>query len=123
MKNFLVTAVLLILIVLFASLQSFWKGLVYFALSFLIVLCLYWLIILLLQYINDYYKTFDEDFKIYCSEIINSTSATSQDINDNIDYYRKKYKKSILRDKLFDIAKMLVAISIIASSILGMITI
>ena len=123
MRNILVTIILLILIVLFASLQSFWNGLVYFALSFLIVLCLYWLVIFILQYINDYYKTFEDDFKIYCAEIINSTTATSQDVNNNIDYYRKKYKKSILRDKLFDIAKMLVAISIIASSILGMITI
>ena len=120
MRNFYVTLTLLILIILFASLQSFWGGLVYFALSFLIILCLYWIMIFINQYIVDYYSTFEEDFKKYCAEIINSTSITSQELNENINFYKKKYKRSLIRDKVFDIAKILFAFSVIAYCIAGM---
>ncbi len=123
MKNFLVTIILLVLIVLFASLQSYWGGLVYFALSFLIILCIYWMVIFILQYITDYYKTFDEDFKLYCIHLINSTSVTTEQVNENIEFYKKQYKKSIIRDKIIDISKILVALSIMIACIIGMINV
>ncbi len=120
MRNFYVSIVLLVLIILFASLQTFWSGLVYFALSFLIILCIYWLIVLINQYIVDYYKTFEDDFKIYCNETINSTMLSAKDINDNLSYYRKKYKRSLIRDKILDITKILFVISILVSCVVGM---
>ncbi len=121
MRNFLVTLILLVLIILFVSLQSLWGGLVYFALSFLIVLCIYWIVIFILQYINDYYKSFDEDFKFYCIDLINSTNMTTSEVNENIEELKKDYKKSLIRDKIIDIAKILVAVSVIAACIAGMI--
>ena len=121
MRNFLITLILLVLIILFVSLQSLWGGLVYFALSFLIVLCIYWIVIFILQYINDYYKSFDEDFKFYCIDIINSTNMTTSEVNENIEELKKDYKKSLIRDKIVDIAKILVAVSVIAACIAGMI--
>lgn len=121
MRNFLVTLILLVLIILFVSLQSLWGGLVYFALSFLIVLAIYWIIIFILQYINDYYKSFDEDFKFYCIDLINSTNMTTSEVNENIEELKKDYKKSLIRDKIVDIAKILVAVSVIAACIAGMI--
>ena len=121
MRNFLVTLILLVLIILFASLQSFWGGLVYFALSFLIILSIYWIVIFIIQYINDYYKSFDEDFKFYCIDLINSTNMTTSEVNKNIEELKKSYKKSLIRDKIVDIAKILVAVSVIAACIAGMI--
>ena len=121
MRNFLITLILLVLIILFVSLQSLWGGLVYFALSFLIVLCIYWIVIFILQYINDYYKSFDEDFKFYCIDLINSTNMTTSEVNENIEELKKDYKKSLIRDKIVDIAKILVAVSVIAACIAGMI--
>lgn len=121
MRNFLVTLILLVLIILFVSLQSFWGGLVYFALSFLIILSIYWIVIFIIQYINDYYKSFDEDFKFYCIDLINSTNMTTSEVNKNIEELKKGYKKSLIRDKIVDIAKILVAVSVIAACIAGMI--
>ncbi len=121
MRNFLVTLILLVLIILFVSLQSFWGGLVYFALSFLIILSIYWIVIFIIQYINDYYKSFDEDFKFYCIDLINSTNMTTSEVNKNIEELKKSYKKSLIRDKIVDIAKILVAVSVIAACIAGMI--
>lgn len=121
MRNFLITLILLVLIILFVSLQSLWGGLVYFALSFLIVLAIYWIVVFILQYINDYYKSFDEDFKFYCIDLINSTNMTTSEVNENIEELKKDYKKSLIRDKIVDIAKILVAVSVIAACIAGMI--
>ncbi len=121
MKNFLVTIILLSLTVLFASLQMYWGGLVYFALSCLIILCIYWIVIFCRQYYFDYHLSFDEEFKIYCVNIINSTSVTTQYVNENIEYYKKQFKKSLIRDKLIDISKILVALSIMVVCIVGMI--
>ena len=109
------------LIILFVSLQSLWGGLVYFALSFLIVLAIYWIVVFILQCINDYYKSFDEDFKFYCIDLINSTNMTTSEVNENIEELKKDYKKSLIRDKIVDIAKILVAVSVIAACIAGMI--
>ena len=121
MRNFLITLILLVLIILFVSLQSLWGGLVYFALSFLIVLAIYWIVVFILQCINDYYKSFDEDFKFYCIDLINSTNMTTSEVNENIEELKKDYKKSLIRDKIVDIAKILVAVSVIAACIAGMI--
>ena len=120
MRNILVTGILIVLIVLFAALQSFWQGCLYFALSFMIILSIYWIVIFILQYIEDYYKAFDDDFKAYCVELINRTELTTSQVSSNIEFYKKRYKKTLIRDKIIDIAKMLVALSIIIACIIGM---
>ncbi len=120
MKNFIVTSSLLIAIILFVSLQSYWNGLVYFALSFLIILSIYWIVIFILQYINDYYKSFEEDFKLYCINLINTTNLTTNEVNNNIEEFKKKFKKSLIRDKIIDITKILIAVSVIISCIISM---
>ena len=120
MRNILVTGILIVLIVLFAALQSFWQGCLYFALSFMIILSIYWIVIFILQYIEDYYKSFDDDFKAYCVELINRTELTTSQVSSNIEFYKKRYKKTLIRDKLIDIAKMFVALSIIIACIIGM---
>lgn len=120
MRNILVTGILIVLIVLFAALQSFWQGCLYFALSFMIILSIYWIVIFILQYIEDYYKTFDDDFKEYCVELINRTELTTSQVSSNIEFYKKRYKKTLIRDKIIDIAKMLVALSIVIACIIGM---
>lgn len=122
MRNFLVTISLLVIIILFISLQSLWEGCVYFGLSFGVVLCLYWTIILILQYYQDYYKYLEEDFKNYCVRLINSTNMTTEDVNSNKDQIMKLYKKYIRKDKIIDISKILFVISLAIVCIVGMIT-
>lgn len=112
MRNLIVSAILVVLIVLFLSLQSFWAGLVYFALSFLFLLCAYWVVVLIMQYIEDYFKHFDEDFKLYCIKLINSTNYTTQEVNDNIEFHKTNYRKSLRRDKAIDIIKILFILTV-----------
>ena len=46
---------------------------------------------------------------------------TTSEVNENIEELKKDYKKSLIRDKIIDIAKILVAVSVIAACIAGMI--
>lgn len=123
MMNIIVSIILLILIVTFACLQSLWAGMVYFALSFLCVFCIYWAVVLILKYNEEYKKNFEEDFKFYCISLVNSTDLTLDEIYARRDKYVKSYKKYIRRDKLIDIGKILVALSIACACIVAMCTI
>lgn len=119
-RNLIVSVSLIFLIVLMACLKNVWQGFTYFSLSFLVVLSVYWIVILVVKYIEDYYTYFEEDFKIYKAEMLNSTMLMREEFEQNENYYIKKYKRSQLRYKLMDIAKMLFLLVIIVISIVGM---
>jgi len=106
-RNILITVGLIVLIVLFVCLKSLWEGFMYFSLSFLSLLSLYWLFNYIIYYLEDYYYNFESDFIEYKAELINSTSLTSQEIENDLNQYIKKYKKSIRKYKLIDITKIL----------------
>ncbi len=110
-NKWLISAILVALIILFISLKSVWSGCVFFAMSFLIIFCIYWETLLILYYIEDYYKNFDEEFKLYKAEIINTYNLTSEEFQNNIEIYLKKFKKSLRRDKFIDIIKILCLLS------------
>ena len=120
-NKWLISAILLGLVILFSSLKSVWSGFVYVALPFLTLFCLYWFIILVLNFVEDYYKNFDEEFKIYKAEIINETNITSQIFEENLNFYIKKFKKSLRLDKFIDICKILFVLSIFAVSFMAII--
>ena len=112
-KNIIISAILLALIATTAFLKSVWIGFIYFSLSFVIMLAGYWLVKLILYYYEDYYLAFEEDFKQYKAEVINSTALTTQVFEENVEEHIKKYKKSLRKYKLIDIAKMLFALMLI----------
>ena len=112
MRNFLVTAILVILMIITAILHDVWQGFSYFTISFALVLAVFWAIMFILNYINDYVKNFEQDFKMYCIELINSSSLTMEDIERDRNMYIKGYKKTILKYKVIDIVKILVVIVI-----------
>ena len=120
-NTWLISAILLGLVILCSSLKSVWSGFVYVALPFLTLFCLYWFIILVLNFVEDYYKNFDEEFKIYKAEIINETNITSQIFEENLNFYIKKFKKSLRLDKFIDICKILFVLSIFAVTVTAII--
>ena len=100
-KNIYITAILLGMIILTLCLKSLWIGFMYFSLSFVIILCLYWSLNLIVNYLEDYYYCFDEDFIKYKAELINSSSITTEIFEQNKKSYIKKFKK-IFDQKLLD---------------------
>ncbi len=120
-RNLYFTSVLLFLIVVFACLKFCWQGFMYFSLFCLIFLCIYWIITLVLYYIEDYYYCFEEDFLAYKAMMINTTDLTTEEFEQNKAIYIKSYKKSLRKDKIFDICKMLGLVMIVVVAILGVI--
>ena len=71
MKNILVSVLMIILIIATACLKSVWTGFLYFSLSFIIILSFYWIAVLLIRYLEEFSESFEEDFKMYCANLIN----------------------------------------------------
>ena len=106
MRNIIVTASLIFLIVAFALLKSVWYGFVFVALFLLMGLCLYWMFVLIINYIEEFKEDFDENFKMYCAQLINYENIEKDDIKSNEKFYRKKFSKTLVRDKAIEIIKM-----------------
>lgn len=121
-NNIIVTVVSIILIIAFALMKSIWIGFVYFAFSFLILLSIYWIAIIAINYIEDYKTNLPEGFKVYKAQLINSTNLTSQDIEDNKKLYIKKYKKTLRKGKLIEWGKILFLLSLIIIVIVSICT-
>lgn len=119
-RNIYVTASLLALIILTICLRSLWIGFMYFSLSFLIILCFYWFVYLILLYLEDYYYCFDEDFIKYKAELINSSNITILEFEQNQLFYIKKFKKSMRKYKLIDIFKILFLLTVIIIALVSM---
>ncbi len=109
MRNIIITVSLLIVALVTACLNDVWAGFVYFSLSSLTVLCLYWGVIFIFRYREDYFINFQEDYKFYKINLINSSNLTLEDIEKNDKFYIKKFKKTLIRDKIVDIFKILLA--------------
>ncbi|MCI8555267.1 MAG: hypothetical protein HFI85_01655 [Clostridia bacterium] len=76
---------------------------------------------LILDFIEEYYTYFDDDFRGYRAEMINLYNITKDEFDANIELYIKKYKKSLRLDKALDIFKILFMISLLAISIVAFI--
>ncbi len=121
MRNLIVTISLILISVLTASLIDFWAGLFYFSLSALAILCVYWAVIFILRYREDYFVDFKNDFNFYKINLVNSSNLTLEEINNNEGFYIKKFKKTLVRDKIIDIFKILLAIVFAITCISSMI--
>ena len=119
-RNIIVSVILLVLMITTVCMKSLWIGFVYFSLSFLAVLCMYWFAVLITYYIEDYHNNFEEDFKEYRAEIINSSTLTSEEFDQNQQQHLKKFKKSLRKYKLIDIVKMLFLVMVIVACIVAM---
>ncbi len=117
MKDFITTAVGLALIVAFGLLRKVWAGFIYFALAFIILLCGYWLVILIKDYIYNYYQNIEEEYNLFKAEIVNSSEITLEQIEKSPKYYLKKFRRSQWKAKGIDILKMCFALGILIASI------
>ena len=99
--------------IIFSILKSVWIGFVFFALGCLLLLCLYWLYVLIIWYIEEYNENFEKNYKLYCAKLINTSNLKSEELYTNEGYYKKKFNSSLIKDKLIELAKMLFLVSII----------
>lgn len=111
MKNTIISISLIFLIALCAVLRLAWSGFVFVALILFMALCLYWVYVLVIGYYEEFVESFDDEFKMYCAKLINFNNVSQADISSNEEFYKKKFKKSLHRDKLIEFAKMAIVIT------------
>ena len=123
MKNkYLISGILFAIMILFGCLKTVWSGFIYFSVSSLAVLCLFWSVFFIYQYIDTYKWHFEEDFAFYKATVINSSAITDEDFEAGRKVYVKKFKKTLVRDKMIDIFKILFCLSFAITCIVAMTT-
>lgn len=118
---YIVTAILIVVAGLFAILNKFWAGFVYFVLAMLLVLSLFWAGWFLFKYFTDFKVELEEGFKLYKAEKINTTSITTDAFEQNEKVYRKQYKKSVFKTKFIKWFQIAFCLALAVTFILGMV--
>ena len=104
---YIISAVIIVLCIIFALLIDVWASFSYFVLSLMTALTLVWAGYLIYNYLTDFKKQLDEDFDYFKAEKINSTSVTSEEFEKNEVAYRKEFNKSTRKTKLLEICKII----------------
>ena len=74
---YIISAVIIVLCIIFALLIDVWASFSYFVLSLMTILTLVWAGYLIYNYVTNFKKQLDDDFAYYKAEKINSTSFSS----------------------------------------------
>lgn len=115
MLNFFLTVGSVVFILLFGFLKTFWQGFVYFSFAIFVGICVFWLFVLIRAYIQNFHKNLQERFNLYCAKLVNTTNLTMADVAAENERYFQSFKKSLRKEKFFEICKMVVIISILIS--------
>lgn len=118
---YFITGGAVILAALFAILNRFWTGFVYFVLTSLLILALFWGVWLIYKYFTDFKKELDERFVLYKANKVNTTNVTGELVETNEIAYRKQFNKVVLKDKIIKWFIILFCFSVAAAFLVGMI--
>lgn len=118
---YFITGGAVILAALFAILNRFWTGFVYFVLASLLVLSLFWGVWLIYKYFTDFKEELKDRFVLYKANKVNTTNTTTDMITANEAAYEKQFKKSVLKDKIIKWFIILFCFSVAIMFLIGMI--
>ena len=113
MIKYIVSGVLVVLTILFASLMSVWSGFAYFTLTFACALCFMWAVLWIIDYFITYKReNLEERYKLYCAILVNKSALTLDIIQKSDKIYYKKFKKTLIKEKLICWLKIFLAFGI-----------
>ncbi len=118
---YIVTAITVCFAGLFAILNRFWAGFVYFVLALLLALSLFWAGWFLYRYFTDFKAELEEGFKLFKAEKINKTQITAETFDQNEKAYRKNYSKHVFKDKFMKWFQIAFCFALAVAFILGMV--
>lgn len=117
----IVSIISIALIILFGSLGSVWIGFQYFSLCTIVLFCLFWVVILVQDYIYEYVTKYDEKFQLYFVKMINDYNIDNEVAQKNKLTYQKKFNKTLVKGKLIEWGKIFVLYAIIGVCFVAMI--
>ena len=120
MRNLFITIGGIAFIGICSALAGLWSGMLYFALVGIMALTIYWAVILIIGYKHQFFDEFDAKFKYYIARLINSTDLTTEEVVKNQAVYVKKFKKTLIYEKIKQITliSVLIVIAIICFSLM-----
>ena len=122
MTIYIISAVDLVLTALFAILNKYvWRGFAYFVLSLLMMLALAWAVWLVVMYFTKFKKETAEDYKQFKTETINREKITTEYYEENEPFYKKSFKRSLIKTKLFKWFVICFCVSVAVSFLVAMI--
>ena len=120
-RKFIISTVLVALALLFALLKDVFGASIYFSLACLIALSAYLACEILYSYYVSFFLNFEERFEYYLANLVNSSNITSQDVEMGRETLKKKYKKSLRKEKLYELAKLILVVMIMVTAIVAII--
>lgn len=121
MTKWVISGIFAILCIVFAMLKSVWTGFIYFAITFLSLLCLFLVFLRIKLYIKEYHTDIEKEFKGYKADYINTNNISEEEFEANKLFHLKKFKKNLRSYKFIDIFKILFILSIVAICIFAII--
>ena len=118
---YIVSAVTFVLVALFAILERYWTGFIYFVLASLLLLSLFWGGWLIFGYLTVYKHEREERFLLYKAELINHDHITTEYFEQNKVAYKKEFEKKLAREKLSRIYMIAFCFALAVAFLIGMI--
>lgn len=118
---YIVTAIIFVLVAIFALVVKFWAGFVYFVLALLLLLSLFWFLWFIYRYNTALKTELQEKYEIYKAEKINKTHMSIEEYNQNEVAYKKEFSKLAIKDKLRYVGLMLFCLAIAVAMLTAMI--
>lgn len=117
---YIYTVILLGIITIFSILNSVWSGFAYFTLAFAALLLFLWSVEFLLRYLFTFRPQLEERFRLYKAEVINEKNITVNEFNQNEEMFRKKFKRTLLKEYFIWFCKIIGIFFLGVSVIIGM---
>lgn len=118
---YIVSAIAFVLVALFAILERYWTGLVYFVLATLMLLSLFWGVWLIVGYLTVYKHELEERFVLFKAEVVNHDHITAEYFEQNKSAYKKEFEKKIAREKISRIYMIVFCFALALAFVFGMI--
>lgn len=118
---YIVSAIMIALVALFAILEKYWTGFIYFVLGSLLLLSVFWGVWLIISYLTVYKHERDERFLLYKAELINHDHITSEYFEQNKSAYKKAFEKKLTREKISRIYMIAFCFALAVAFLFGMI--
>ena len=97
MRKILLSALFALGVIISAILEKGVASKHYFTLSFTGALLIYWIVEMILSYI-EFRKSYEKKYKIYKVKLLNSTNLSLNEIEREDDKYYKRFKRTMLKD-------------------------
>ncbi len=118
---YIISAIIIVLCIIFAFLINTWSGFTYFVLSLLTILSLAWAGHLIYFYCTTFKEELTEDFEYYRAEVVNAEGITLEEFEKNLGYYKKKFnRKNAIKEKTIHICKIIFAFGVAGLFIMAM---